>query len=107
MTDESLSDLFDKAFALHQAGLVEAAEALYQQVAARDPNHGHAVHSLGVIAHSRAQRQAAILLLRRAVTLNPEEAVFRHSLAQALRAQGQLNESVRLLKDAVSSIRNL
>ena len=95
-------ELFENAFALHQTGQLDSAETLYQQIIARDPDHAHAIQSLGLIALARHQRQDAVRLLTKAVGLKPKEAVFHHGLAQALRADGRLLEAVETLKKAVS-----
>ncbi len=46
-TAESLQ----KAFELHRAGDLDAAERIYRQVLAAEPHNAHAVHLLGVAAH--------------------------------------------------------
>ncbi len=98
----TVNELFDRAFALHHEGRLDAAEAIYREVLNHEPEHAYTLHSLGLIAHARGQRSVALELLRRAIALNFKEAVFHHSLAQVLRADGHSQEALSALHDAVS-----
>ena len=42
----------------HQAGRLQAAEQIYRQILAVEPNHADAIHLLGVIAHQVRQDHA-------------------------------------------------
>lgn len=95
--------LFNQAFALHhRENDIAAAQTLYQQVIARCPEHAQAFHSLGAIAYAQGRRQAAIELFSRAASLQDAQPVFHHSLAQALRADGNTVEALGELKRSVS-----
>lgn len=98
----SAAALFDRAFSLHQAGQWEAAQGLYEQLLNVQPDHAHAVHSLGVIAHTRGRHPDAVHLFRRAIDLKGDEAVFYHSLGQSLRAQGAATEAKSMLQKAAA-----
>jgi protein O-GlcNAc transferase len=100
-SSESVSELFNRAFALHQANQPEAAQPLYEQVLARDPKHAHAFHSLGVSASGEGRRQDAIQLFRQAITLNGKEAVFYENLGRTLQADGNLTEALQTLRQAI------
>jgi tetratricopeptide (TPR) repeat protein len=100
--EESIEELFRRAFALHQANKPQLAQPLYEQVLARDPRHAHSMHSLGLIAATGARRQEAIQWFRRALEHNRNEAVFYHSLALTLQADGRSAEAVKTLQMATA-----
>jgi protein O-GlcNAc transferase len=55
------------ALAHHQAGRLGRAETLYRKALAKNPEHAHALHLLGVIAYQRGRIEAAIGLIERAL----------------------------------------
>jgi tetratricopeptide (TPR) repeat protein len=95
-------DLFNRAFALHQAKDASGASRLYEEVLEIDPKHAHAYHGLGVIAYSAGRRSDAIQLFRQAIALNGTEAVFHHNLAHALRDEGDAAGALECLSTAVT-----
>jgi tetratricopeptide (TPR) repeat protein len=95
--------LFHRAFALHhRENDIAAAQALYEQVIARCPEHAQAFHSLGAIAYAQGRRQDAIELFARAISLQGTQPVFHHSLAQALRADGNTVAALEALERSIS-----
>jgi len=60
----------------HQAGDLQAAEQIYRQILADNPNHADALHLLGVIAYQMGQNEVAIDRIRRAIELNATESAF-------------------------------
>jgi tetratricopeptide (TPR) repeat protein len=98
---ETIHELFNRAFALHQANQPKAAQPLYNEVLARDPRHAHAIHSLGVIASEDGRRKEAIELFQRAIAINGKDAIFYHNLARTLQADGRSTEAVQSLRKAV------
>jgi tetratricopeptide (TPR) repeat protein len=95
-------ELFDRAFALHQANDTKAARPLYEEVLERDPKHAHAYHGLGVIAHVDGRRADAIQLFRQAIAVHGKEAVFHHNLARALIDQGDSTAALECLSNAIA-----
>jgi tetratricopeptide (TPR) repeat protein len=82
------------ALGYHQRGLLEEAARLYQGLIARNPNHGDALHLLGVVALQRGQPASAVEHIGRAVALNPGLAACQANLAEAYRALGQHERAV-------------
>jgi predicted O-linked N-acetylglucosamine transferase (SPINDLY family) len=98
-----VDELFTRAFALHQGNQLDGAQKLYTQILERDPKHAHALHSLGAIAYARGRHAEATDLFQRAVALRPDEIIFCHGLAQALRTDpARINEAIVLLRKALS-----
>jgi tetratricopeptide (TPR) repeat protein len=95
--------LFNRAFALHhRESDIPAARTLYEQVITRWPEHAQAFHSLGAIAYAQGRRHDAIALFSRAIALQDTQPVFHHSLAQALRADGNSAAALQALKRSIS-----
>src|ERR1700690_2197301 len=69
-TSEIANEL-QMALTLHQQGRLAQAEAVYQGILNRDPNPFDAQCLPGVIASQRKNFAAPILLLNRALKLNP------------------------------------
>ncbi len=85
----------------HQAGRLAQAEALYQQVLARDPHNADALHFLGVIAKQVGRHDAAIELIGRAIALAPHVAAFHSNLGEAYRARGELEQTAACCRRAL------
>src|SRR5688572_7169831 len=90
----SIPEAFASAVQHHQAGQLQAAEQLYRQILAVDPNHAEALHLLGLIALQQRNYEFAVQVISRAVTLNPAEARFHSSLAAVFQAQGRMDEAI-------------
>ena len=56
----------------HQAGRLQAAEQIYRQILAVEPNHADAWHLLGVIAHQVGKHQIAVEYIGRAIGVKGE-----------------------------------
>jgi len=95
MTQESsIPDLLASAVRQHEAGELAAAETLYRDVLAREPEHPDALHLLGLIAQAAGDYTSAAASIRRALALRPGEAVFHYNLANVLRDAGQLDDAI-------------
>lgn len=101
MAELTTTQLLQQALAHHQAGMTAEAERLYCQVLARDPFCAEAFHLYGILLDQGAQHGAAIELLRRAVTADPQAVRFRISLGAALTGQGQFEEAAGVLRQAL------
>lgn len=86
-------DAVATALAHHQAGRLAEAEAGYRTVLDGEPDHADALHLLGVVALQRGDAQAAVGLIRRAITVNPDFADFHGNLGHALWQSGRLVEA--------------
>ena len=80
----------DDAIALHQAGALDEAAAIYRLRLARQPDDHASLHLLGLVSHQRGDTAGAIDRIGRAIQLSPGAAHYRSNLGQALRADGRL-----------------
>ncbi|MDE1145438.1 MAG: tetratricopeptide repeat protein [Azospirillaceae bacterium] len=78
----------EAGMAAHRAGDLAAAEAIYQKVLAAAPDDVDGLHLLGLARVQRGQPEDGVLLLHRAVRLDPTFAQAHNSLGSALRILG-------------------
>lgn len=90
----NLQAVFERGFALHREGAVEAAREHYKKVISGDPRHFDALHLLGTICSQHAQPDVGASLLKRAVAVNPNVAVAHCALGSALCELGRQDEAL-------------
>jgi tetratricopeptide (TPR) repeat protein len=78
----------------HQAGRLEEARQLYEQVVAEQPDNANAIELLGILASQAGRHDQAVELIRRAVGLNPGVAHYHDNLGMALTAAGQPDQAI-------------
>ena len=90
----TISEAFAIAIQHHQAGRLQAAEQIYRQILAVEPNYADAIHLLGVIAYQVGKHGIAVEYIGRAIGLNGNVAAFHNNLANVLKEQGKLEEAI-------------
>jgi Tfp pilus assembly protein PilF len=80
-----LIELVQRGMASQQAGMLDAAAALYQQALAIDANQFEAVHFLGVLEAQRGNLLEAERLVSKSLTLNAQRAEAHLNHARILR----------------------
>jgi tetratricopeptide (TPR) repeat protein len=83
------------AFQLHQAGNLQQAQRLYQEILAEQPNCAPAWHFLGLIAHQARKYDESIHHIRRSVELMPDYVEAHRNLGIVLHDAGQYGEATR------------
>src|SRR5579863_8089503 len=89
------------AVAHHQAGRLDEAERLYEEVLRVAPSTADAWQFLGLISLSRGDGVAAVERIRRAIALNPHASVYHFNLGLALRQQGDVAAAMASYREAV------
>lgn len=82
-----------QAMAAHGAGRFDAAQSLYEQMLAAQPQHADALHLLGVLNAQRGLHEAAADLIARAIQANPAEAMFHNNLGNVCIERGRFDEA--------------
>jgi tetratricopeptide (TPR) repeat protein len=100
--DQSRADLA-AALAAHQSGRFSEAEALYDTILSRTPDHFDASHMLGVLALQTGRAEMGIERLSRAVALRPGNALAHFNLGKGLHTQGRLEEALVQYDRAVAA----
>ena len=74
------------AIQYHQGGRLPAAETIYRQILAAEPDHADANHLLGVAASQMGRHELAAELIGRAIRAEANVALFHKSLGETYRA---------------------
>jgi Tfp pilus assembly protein PilF len=103
-----------QALALHQAGRVRDAEALYRQAVAARPSHAAAAHFLGLLLHQTGRGTEGLPLVEQSVRAEPKNADFLNNYGTVLRdlanghaAAEQFRKAVSLKPDHLAARDNL
>jgi tetratricopeptide (TPR) repeat protein len=97
----SVQDVLSTAIEMHRTGRLGPAAQLYQQILTADQENADALHLLGVLRHQQADHDQAVQLICKAISLRPGEAAFHANLAEAYRAQGQLDRAAGCCRTAL------
>jgi len=95
----SIRERLEQAVALHQNGNYQAAAELYDHVLAEGEN-ANALHLRGLVDHQQGNHAAAEVLMRKALTLQPEAAVIHANLGSALLAQNKTHGAEQAFRAA-------
>lgn len=93
--------MLSKAMQKHQAGDIEAAEALYANILSEHPYDADVLNLMGVLSLQRGELDQAHSMLRRAVEADPRIAAFHNNLGQVLRQQGRDQEAMASYKHSL------
>jgi predicted O-linked N-acetylglucosamine transferase (SPINDLY family) len=85
----------------HQAGRLQAAEQIYRQILAVEPNHADAMHLLGVMASQLGKHVMAVEYIGRAIGLKGDVAAFHNHLGTAYLALRRIPEAVACYRRAL------
>ena len=94
--------MLQQAVALHQAGRLQDAAALYQQILQAQPDHFDALHLLGVIFFQAGQNSQAVELIQRAILLNPAHPAPYLNIGLALKGLGRAEEALASYDKAIA-----
>jgi predicted O-linked N-acetylglucosamine transferase (SPINDLY family) len=98
----TIPQAFELALRRHQARRLADAEALYRQILAARPNHGGAMHFLGLIAHQSGRDDFAVEWIRQAIVLDPNNPFAHSNLGEAFRTKGQLEDAAAEYRHALA-----
>ncbi len=90
-----------QAIALHQAGDLDAAESLYRDILAREPEQADALHLLGLVQYAKGDAAGGAALIRRAIASAPANAVYHFNLGNVCRDLGDPDAALRAYAAAI------
>ena len=96
-----LQQTFSQAVAHHQAGQLQQAAELYQQVLAGQPRHADSLHLLGLIAYKTGRLEEAAGLITDAIQQDSTKAPYCFNLGVVLQKQGKPEEAADAYRRAV------
>jgi len=98
----SADALLQEALALHQNGAFELAEERYREILALRPRHFDAIQLLGTLALQGGRLDEGVELLKRAVAIEPRQAIIHSNLAFAFNALGRFEEGLASAERALA-----
>lgn len=84
-----------------QAGRLEEASTLFDEVLARDPHHAEALHLRGMAAWQRDNNELALELIQRAIARDSSQAVFHDTLGLVYQSQQYLEAAEASFRRAI------
>jgi predicted TPR repeat methyltransferase len=81
--------------------LVEA-EEVYRRIFEVAPDHDHALHYAGVLAHQQGRSDEAVRLIEKSLALAPDRADCHSNLGIVFQAQGRLDEAIGAYRRAIT-----
>jgi len=97
----TIEEALELALKHHQAGELERAASLYQQILKVDPNQPGALHFLGVIAHQLGRNDLAIEHIRKSIALTPLNEQYHYNLGAVYQAAGRHEEALASYQKAL------
>jgi protein O-GlcNAc transferase len=94
--------LLAEAASHHQAGRLAAAERLYRQILAIDPNNVDSLHLLGLIAHQTGHSDKALELIGRAIALNSADPELHNDIGGIYQSLGHFDLAVDHCRKALA-----
>ncbi len=111
---QTIAALMVDAVAQHDAGRTTQAEAGYRAVLARQPDHGEALHRLGILYLQIGNPAAALPMFDAAVVAEPANHIYHSNRASALRRLDRMQaaleacvQALRLAPDFTDAYVNL
>ena len=92
---------YETATALHMQGRAGEAERAYEAFLKSHPDHGEALHGLGVLCLQSGRPEKAVAHLRRAVEVSGGSATIRNNLGVALCAARRFSEAAEVYREAI------
>jgi predicted O-linked N-acetylglucosamine transferase (SPINDLY family) len=102
----TISEALAIAFTHHQAGRLSAAEQIYRQILAIEPEQADALGALGILAEQSLRHAEAADYFARAIRVNPAVAAYHANLGTAYRGLGRLDDSVACCRRALQRTPN-
>ena len=100
-SDTGVTDSFRQALKAHQSGQFEAAEAMYRQVLAEQPENADACHLLGLSVLQQDRLHEARDLIEAAIGIDDGQAPFHGNLAEVYLALDDIEAADRCYRAAL------
>lgn len=101
-TPAETTDILVRATQLHDAGRLQDAVVLYQQILKTNPRHAVALHRLGMIAWHDRQHSLAVNLLQSAIHADASIAEAHFDLGKIFQTLSRPNEAISCYQRALS-----
>ena len=95
--------LFNQALEAHNAGDLNAAEQIYKETLAIQPDHCEANHNIGIVLVAKNELDKALEFFKLALTASPNVSLFWASYIDTLAKLERIIEAKALIKAARNS----
>ena len=92
---------FREALNLHQAGRLQKAQKIYQEILEAHPDDPESLHLLGVLCHQRRNYQGAVELIQQSILLASDSAISHKNLGVSLTKLGKFNAAIESFNKAI------
>ena len=96
-----IAQVLNDAVAHHQAGRLEQAARIYQEILATTPSCADAHHLLGLIEAAQGRRDSGIQRITHAIQLAPATAVYHANLARLFGEMNQIEQAEAAYLEAI------
>jgi len=86
----------------HQAGRLQEAERLYDEILKSSPRHPDTLHLLGLVAYQKGNHERAESLIGKALEINPDNPAYSNNLGNVFAAQHRPQEASELFSRATA-----
>lgn len=91
----------NKGILLHKAGKLKEAKVIYEKILEKEPDTVEVINLLGVIFLQLKKYDKSILLIKRAININPKHPALYNNLANALGGLKKFNEAIEAYNKAI------
>ena len=91
----------NQAIACHQAGQLQQAEQICQQILDIDPQNAEVFNLFGLIACQAEKYEIAVDLINHALDISPNQPLFLNNLGLALKEQGKIGKAIEVYSQAL------
>ncbi|MAE67205.1 MAG: hypothetical protein CMJ18_23335 [Phycisphaeraceae bacterium] len=98
---EAIASILARGMKAHQAGRLDEAERLYQEILQRDPAQADALHLTGVRCFQTGRLDEAIDWITKAIASAPARPEFHDNLGGVLAAAGRDDEAATAFEEAI------
>ena len=98
----TLEEAVALAILLQKNGQLVEAQELYRRVLETAPDHPHALHYAGVLAHQQGRSDEALALIERSLVLLPDRADWHSNLGIVRQSTGQLEGAIDAYRRAIA-----
>lgn len=100
--EQHINEALAVAIGHHQAGRLQEAESIYNQILMTNPDHPDVLHLTGLLAHNARNYAAALKLIAKAINADPSQAHYYYNMGAITHELGRLDDAVHYYKSAVT-----
>lgn len=96
------AELFELALSYHRAGILDQAEKIYQQLLERNEKDANLLHLYGILSAQKGNYELALLLITKALEIDPSSATFHNSMGNTLWYLEKFDDAIRHYETSIA-----